>query len=155
MALSVVDIYKKIPPKTNCKDCGYSTCPVFASMVVSEKLPPDRCPHIPADVAVRYPPELQEQYRAGKWTKRDPAQDALAWARERAATMNLSDLPGRIGRRLIDTDDGQCLEPSEGFEAKDRLLFDETITGHLDIESILFLSEQLARRRMGETDNRA
>jgi hypothetical protein len=42
-------------------------------------------------------------------------------------------------------------DPSEGFEAKASLLFDETITRHLDIESILFLSEQLSRRLMGDT----
>lgn len=277
MALSVVDIYRKILPKTNCKDCGYLTCMAFASMVVSEKLPLDRCPHIPADVAAHYQPELLEQYRAGKWTKRDPAQDALVWARERAASMNMADLPGRIGGQLTETDDGQCLalpyfqdvllidsrgirtksgedlnrweqvfiynhlaqggrelptgrwialeeipntvskiksmrehveiplqehfsgrlpdlreaakklggreitgqdktvqvvhlfqplpripvqlsfwdaDPSEGFDAKAGLLFDETITRHLDIESIIFLSEQLSRRLMGETDSR-
>ena len=34
-------------------------------------------------------------------------------------------------------------EPKEGFEAEVRLLFDETITDHLDIESIMFLSERL------------
>ena len=31
----------------------------------------------------------------------------------------------------------------DGFEAEVRFLFDETITEHLDIESILFLSERL------------
>ena len=34
-------------------------------------------------------------------------------------------------------------EPADGFEAEARLLFDETITEHLDIESIMFLSERL------------
>ena len=276
MALSAIDIYKKILPKTNCKECGYLTCMAFASMVVSEKLPLERCPHISADAVARYQPELLEQYQAGKWIKRDPAQDALVWAKERAASMNLADLPGRIGGQLINADDGLCLElpyfqdvllifsngvrtksgeelnrweqvfiynhlaqggsepptgrwkaleeipntvskvksmrehveiplqtrfsghlqdlraaadnlggremtgqdktaqvvylfwplpripvqlmfwdadPSEGFEAKASLLFDETITRHLDIESIIFLSEQLSRRLMGETDN--
>ena len=32
-----------------------------------------------------------------------------------------------------------------GFEAKVKLAFDETITEHLDIESIIFLCEHLAR----------
>ena len=32
---------------------------------------------------------------------------------------------------------------NEGFEAKVKLLFDETIIEHLDIESIMFLSERL------------
>jgi hypothetical protein len=34
-------------------------------------------------------------------------------------------------------------DEAEDFEAKAKLLFDETITDHLDIESILFLSERL------------
>jgi hypothetical protein len=32
---------------------------------------------------------------------------------------------------------------SDRFEAQVKLLFDETVTGHLDIESIMFLSERL------------
>ena len=32
---------------------------------------------------------------------------------------------------------------SDGFDAEVKLLFDETITQHLDIESIMFLSERL------------
>jgi hypothetical protein len=33
----------------------------------------------------------------------------------------------------------------DGFEAEVKLLFDETIAEHLDIESIMFLSERLSR----------
>jgi hypothetical protein len=32
---------------------------------------------------------------------------------------------------------------SDGFEAQVKLLFDETVTDHLDIESIMFLSDRL------------
>ena len=41
-------------------------------------------------------------------------------------------------------------EKNEGFEAKVKLLFDETITDHLDIESILFLSERLMELLCGD-----
>jgi hypothetical protein len=34
-------------------------------------------------------------------------------------------------------------DKKDGFDAGTKLLFDETITEHLDIESILFLSERL------------
>jgi len=37
-------------------------------------------------------------------------------------------------------------EPEEGFEARVKLLFDSTVTEHLDIESIMFLSETLRDR---------
>jgi hypothetical protein len=42
-------------------------------------------------------------------------------------------------------------DPAEGFDAEVKLLFDETITEHLDIESIIFLSERL-RQLLCEDD---
>ena len=35
MALSVVDLYRDVLPKTNCGDCGFPTCLAFAGMVVT------------------------------------------------------------------------------------------------------------------------
>ncbi len=272
MPLSVVDLYRDVLPKTNCGDCGFPTCLAFASMVVSEQLPLANCPHIDAETAARCQRTLTEQHAAGKWTRRDMAEDALVWARERAASMALADLPERIGGRLagdgpdhllvlpyfsgflhIDADgvrnadgtpltrweqvfiynhmaqggraapsgrwkafqeipntvskiksmrshveaplaerfagrlealadaasalggeDMACENPSadaawrfqplprvpvmllfwdreEEFDAKAGLLFDETVTEHLDIESILFLSERLVQLLCGET----
>ena len=110
MALSVVDLYRDILPKTNCGDCGFPTCLAFAGMVVSEKHPIDGCPHLAPEVVERCNQELAEQYAAGKWTKRDLAEDALTGAKERSASMNLSDLPGRIGGELLDTDSGKALK---------------------------------------------
>ncbi len=97
MALSVLDLYARVLPQTNCGDCGYPTCMAFASMVVSRKLPLAGCPHLPADTLARFQPELDAQHAAGKWTQRDLAADALKWARQRAASMALEDLPARIG----------------------------------------------------------
>lgn len=265
MALSVVDLYKKLP-QTNCKDCGLASCLAFASMAVAEKLPVKNCPHLDPETAKSLQAELDAQHQAGKWTKRDMAEDALVWAKERAASMKIADLPERIGGELMETEQGQVLrlpyftgsiqisqagiasedgqplnrweqtflynhlaqggsarpsgewkgleafpntvskiksmrshveaplekcfqgrvqalkqaatslggvartgpdqtadaafvftplprvpvmllfwdaEPSEGFDARAKLLFDRTITQHLDIESILFLSERL------------
>jgi hypothetical protein len=110
MALSVVDLYQKVLPRTNCKECGFQTCIAFASMVVAEKLPLKNCPHIPADLLEKSQEELNEQYAAGKWLKKDMAQDALRWAKERAASMNLTDLPARIGGDLIENENGTVLK---------------------------------------------
>ncbi|MEJ2040023.1 MAG: DUF3786 domain-containing protein [Desulfosarcinaceae bacterium] len=110
MALSVVDLYTKVLPRTNCGDCGYPTCLAFASMVVSQKLPLKNCPHLSAETLARCQPELDAQHAAGKWTRRDLAADALVWARQRAASMDLADLPRRIGGRLIDVSGRQTLE---------------------------------------------
>ena len=272
MALSVVDLYQKVLPRTNCGDCGFPTCLAFASMVVSEKLALAGCPHLSAETVARHQPELDAQHAAGKWVKKDPAAEALQWARQRAASLRIEDLPERIGGTLDADDLGEFLllpyfegairirpdgihstdgteidrweqtfvynhlaqggsaeptgtwksfeelpntiskiktmrgnveaplcrcfagrageiagaarsaggrdvsaefteadaavlffafprlpvlllfwdeEPAEGIDARAKLLFDETVTAHLDIESILFLSEHLRRRLCG------
>jgi len=110
MPLSVVDLYRDILPKTNCKDCGFPTCLAFAGMVVSEKHPIENCPHLSADVVEKCKSELEEQYSSGKWLKRDMAEDALKWARERSASMKIEDLPDRIGGRLIKKAESYSLE---------------------------------------------
>ena len=110
MPLSVVDLYRDVLPQTNCGDCGWPTCLAFAGMVVSEKYPLNDCPHLDPDVRVRCQSELDAQHAAGKWTKRDLAQDALQWAQERSASMEISELPERLGGRLIASDNGQALE---------------------------------------------
>lgn len=274
MPLSPIDIYQKLLPKTNCGDCGYRTCLAFASMVVSEQLPLQNCPYIAPEKILVAHEELEKQYAEGKWTRRDMAQDALQWAKERAASMQITDLQKRIGGQIIGSENEQVLElpyfnsfihikpgnivkkdgtsltrweqvflynhmaqggtrqptgewkslvdfpntvskiksmkehvenpliqnfsgklrelqknaanvggriisndnfnaegailfnplpripvmllfwdgnPEEGFEAEVKLLFDETITDHLDIESIMFLSERIKQLLCGET----
>ncbi len=110
MPLSPVDIYRDILPKTNCRDCGFPTCLAFAAKVVSEQLPLSTCPHIRPEILESAQEELKQQYASGKWLKRDAAADALAWARERSASMVLSDLPGRIGGRLEEHGGHQVLK---------------------------------------------
>ena len=109
MALSVVDVFQKILPKTNCKECGFSTCLAFASMVVSEKLALHNCPHLTQEIIDQYQGELDEQHEAGVWTKRDMAKDALEWAKERSSSMKIEDLPDRVGGSLLKTADTPVL----------------------------------------------
>jgi acetyl-CoA decarbonylase/synthase complex subunit gamma len=47
MALSGLDIYKLLP-KTNCKDCGFTTCLAFAMALAQKKTSLDKCPHVTA-----------------------------------------------------------------------------------------------------------
>ncbi|MDY6791853.1 MAG: DUF3786 domain-containing protein [Thermodesulfobacteriota bacterium] len=110
MALSVVDLYRDILPKTNCKDCGFPTCLAFAGMVVSEKHPIENCPHLSIEVVEKCKSELEQQYSCGKWLKRDMAEDALKWAKQRSASMKIEDLPDRIGGRLIKKGNKDVLE---------------------------------------------
>ncbi len=41
--VSVIDIYKLLP-KTNCKECGFSTCLAFAGALSRGQTRPDQCP---------------------------------------------------------------------------------------------------------------
>ena len=109
MALSVVDVYQKVLPKTNCRECGFATCLTFASMVVAEKLPLRKCPHIDAHALAGFQAELDRQHADGKWVKKDMAQEALQWAKERSASMQIEDLPARIGGVLDKTEQGTVL----------------------------------------------
>lgn len=99
-SLSPVAIYKEILPKTNCGDCGLPTCFAFATLVVVEKLPLNRCPHIDEESLEKNQKLLDAQYQSGRWVKKDPAHDALLWAKERSASMLIQDLPERIGGTL-------------------------------------------------------
>jgi len=97
MALSVVDLYTRVLPRTNCKDCGYLSCLAFAGMVVSEKLALKNCPHIHANILSSAQKELEEQYKQGKWLKKDMAEEALEWAKQKTDSMKLEDIASRIG----------------------------------------------------------
>jgi hypothetical protein len=110
MSVSVVDLYQKVLPKTNCGECGFPTCLAFASMVISEKYPLAKCPHLPTDVMDEYRVKLEEQYASGKWLKRNPAKDALQWAKQRSAKVDFSHLPQRIGGRMIEKNDANFLK---------------------------------------------
>lgn len=49
MALSGLDIYKKLP-KTNCGDCGVPTCLAFAMKLAAGGASLDACPHVTEEV---------------------------------------------------------------------------------------------------------
>jgi len=110
MAVSIVDLYQKVQPKTNCGECGFPTCLAFASMVVSEKHPLEKCPYIAPELLETYRRRLMDQHAEGKWLKKDMSKEALEWARERATSVRLKDLPERIGGTLHRDGDRMILQ---------------------------------------------
>ncbi|MBN1225891.1 MAG: DUF3786 domain-containing protein [Deltaproteobacteria bacterium] len=110
MALSPVDIYKDILPKTNCGDCRFPSCLAFASMVVKEKVPLIRCPHIAPVLIEKYQGMLDKQYIEGKYVKRDMSKDALEWSKRRASSVNIKDLHDKIGGDCYKNGDSYFLE---------------------------------------------
>lgn len=110
MAVTVMDIYANLLPKTNCGECGYPTCFAFASMVIVEKYDLDKCPYLDENKKKEFREEIDRQHAEGRWVKKDIAADALEWARERSASMEIESLPGRIGGNVIDVDGEKALE---------------------------------------------
>jgi len=107
MSLSPVDIYKNILPKTNCGDCNFPTCLAFASMVVKEKIPLNKCPHLGPAVIEKYKEILQKQYSEGKHLKKDVSKEALEWAKKKASSIKIEDLQDIIGGNFY-KDSGNC-----------------------------------------------
>ncbi len=71
MALSGLDIYKKLP-KTNCGDCGVPTCMAFAMKVAQGQAEITACPHVDKKVvselgAAAAPPIRTVEIGAGEW----------------------------------------------------------------------------------------
>lgn len=112
MPVTPVDLYRRALPGTNCKECGYPTCLAFAFAVVQEQKSLDLCPYIDPGVRAEIAAELDAQHEAGEHLKPDLAQDALAWARQRATSMRPSDLADRIGGRLVGEGEDARLELS-------------------------------------------
>lgn len=110
MKLSPIDVYRDILPKTNCRDCGELTCLAFAVKVVSENFPLSKCPHISKDSIEKYEKILKEQHSKGIFAKKDPAKEALIWAKQRAASTDLMDLPQRIGGVIVDYNGQRALK---------------------------------------------
>jgi hypothetical protein len=110
MAFSILSLFQKVLPRTNCGDCGLATCLAFAGLVVSDQLELKKCPHLAPDVVDKVQCELDEQHSKGIGTRKDLTQEALQWAQERAASMNLEDLPQRIGGTLKKEGDTLFLE---------------------------------------------
>ncbi len=101
MPLSPIEIYKKILPKTDCKKCGESTCLAFATKVVVEKKPISMCPYINKEDLDRYSKILEDQYKKGKWVKKDISKDALKWAKQRAIETDILSVKDRIGGEIV------------------------------------------------------
>ncbi|MFC1671258.1 DUF3786 domain-containing protein [Spirochaetota bacterium] len=110
MPISVVDLYKDYLPQTNCGDCNEQTCFAFSTKVIVEKYPIEKCPHLGDEIVNKLQEALKAQYASGKWVKKDPANDALEWAKSRSSSMKIEDLPKRIGGVLVDEGNGKALE---------------------------------------------
>ncbi len=83
MAFSILSLYQKVLPKTNCGDCGLANCLAFAGLVVSDQMRMEKCPHLTPDVVDQVQRALDEQHSKGIGTKKDLAREALLGQRSK------------------------------------------------------------------------
>ncbi len=107
--INVLDLYKQVLPRTNCRECGLATCLAFASAVVIQKRPLANCPHVPGPRAREVQAVLDAQQDQGRGLERNLSEDALNWARQRASSMRIEDMPVRIGGTLAMDPSGPAL----------------------------------------------
>ena len=62
-AKSPLDIYKLLP-KTNCRQCGETTCLAFAASVIKKHKPLRLCPHLDSEIIERLEGEVTTQMTA-------------------------------------------------------------------------------------------
>ncbi len=82
----------------------------------------------------------------GIFAKRNPAKDALIWARERAASTNIEDLPDRIGGEIVEFNGKKALKlPYFNFHVyiTDNGIFSDT--GEMEHYEQVFLYNHIAQ----------
>jgi hypothetical protein len=86
----------KALPRTNCGDCGQSTCLAFATQVIKEGEDLARCPHLGA-AAQALAGDIQSQQEKGQGRRRESLAIALEALQEKVAPLDLAALAAGLG----------------------------------------------------------
>jgi hypothetical protein len=95
MSISVLDVFK-ILPRTNCGDCGQSTCLAFATQVIKEGEDLDRCPYLPEENG-RAVAAVKAQQSRGVGRRRETVAIAMEAVQEKVAPLNFAALAEGLG----------------------------------------------------------
>ncbi len=95
MAVSALQLFKLLP-RTNCRECGFSTCLAFATRVVVEGADLTSCPYLPAEVQA-LAGTIQGQQEQGVGRKRDNLAIALKFLQEKVAPVDLASAAPGLG----------------------------------------------------------
>ena len=102
MAISALQLFKYLP-RTNCGECGYSTCLAFATQVVVEGADLAGCPYLsPEAQALAETIAAQQQHGVGR--KRDNFAIALKFLQEKVEPLNFGALADGLGARYGEED---------------------------------------------------
>ena len=88
-----LELYKQLP-KTNCGDCGISTCLAFAAAVIKEEKKPADCPHIDRDAAAQLEGRIRRQVNIEMIRE-----EQLQELRKQVATMDLGSRAALLGAK--------------------------------------------------------
>ncbi len=90
MALSALELYKQLP-RTNCGECGQTSCLAFAAQVVVEGEDVSRCPHLPEALQVQAA-AIAWQQQQGVGRRREMPVIALKHLQEKVAPLDFAAL---------------------------------------------------------------
>ncbi|MEW6387703.1 MAG: DUF3786 domain-containing protein [Thermodesulfobacteriota bacterium] len=98
MAHTVLGLLKHLP-RTNCGECGQTTCLAFATAVIKEGEDLGRCPYLP-DAARDLAGEIQAQQQAGVGRRRESLAIALEALEAKVAPLDFAGLAPGLGAKF-------------------------------------------------------
>jgi len=107
MAHTVLDLLKKLP-RTNCGECGQSTCMAFATRVIKEGEDLARCPYLPP-AAQELAGAITRQQEKGEGRRRESLAISLEVMQAKIASLDFRDLADGLGAFYGEEDGRPCL----------------------------------------------
>jgi hypothetical protein len=122
MALTVMELVKTLP-RTNCGECGQSTCLAFATQVIKEGEDLHRCPYL-SEAAQAIAGDLKSQQATGVGRRRESIAIALEALQEKVAPLDFAALAQGVGA-VYGEEDGRPYLNLEYFGRKFQVFKDE------------------------------
>lgn len=91
----VVDIYKDLPKRAACHDCGKPGCFAFATAAHLEGLPIERCPHLTKDQLQSMMHKMEKSRGGDTGPREGPEEQAAVLLQEKLASSDLAELARR------------------------------------------------------------
>jgi hypothetical protein len=95
MAITVMEVLKNLP-RTNCGDCGQTTCLAFATHVIKEGEDLDKCPHL-TGAGADMGQAVRAQQEAGLGRRRESLAISLEVLQEKVAPLDFAALAQGLG----------------------------------------------------------
>ena len=95
MAYRVIDIYKDLPQRKGCSDCGKPGCFAFATASYLEGHPLGACPHLSDEQRLAMEAKSQAGRQEGAGPREEPEQQAAKLLQETLAQGDVSELAPR------------------------------------------------------------